>query len=87
MGWKGYESRISLEMLFRKMYCHKCGARLKIKKVTKIYNKGDSEYSDMILGHGTIGMDKKEVSHYVYLCPICHLETTYDEQREINKTK
>lgn len=32
MGWKGYESTISLGMIFIKMYCHKCGNILKRKK-------------------------------------------------------
>lgn len=40
MGWRGYESEIDLGMLFRKMYCHKCGTRLKRKKITAIYHKG-----------------------------------------------
>ena len=33
MGWKGYESTISLGMIFKKMYCHKCGNLLKRKKL------------------------------------------------------
>ena len=29
MGWKGYETTIPVGMLFKRMFCHKCGAQLK----------------------------------------------------------
>ena len=80
MGWKGYESTISLGMIFRKMYCHKCGELLKKKKVSNIYKKGDPNYANDILGHATIGMDRIEKVHYIYYCPKCGAEITYNEQ-------
>ena len=87
MGWKGYELRISPLMIFRKMYCHKCGSKLKIKKVSETYKKGDPEYSNEILGHSTIGMNRKEVVRYIYKCPGCASEITYEDQCKIAKRK
>lgn len=85
MGWKGYEAEIPVGMIFKKMYCHKCGNRLKIKKVSNIYKKGDPNYTNKILGHATIGMDRIEVGHYIYQCTNCNFEITYDEQCIISK--
>ena len=33
MGWKGFTISIPAGMLFRKMFCHKCGAPLKKEKI------------------------------------------------------
>lgn len=80
MGWQGHEMNIPIGMLFKKMYCYKCGNKLEKKKISEIIKKGDLAYSDDILGHGTIGMDKKEQISYIYKCPNCQLEITYEEQ-------
>jgi len=85
MGWKGYESSISLGMIFKKMYCHKCGFKLEKKKISNIYKKGDPNFSNDILGRRQIGMDRKEVVHYIYRCPNCSSEITYDEQCKVTK--
>lgn len=66
MGWKGYESTISLGMIFKKMYCKKCGSILKKKKIGTIYKKGEPNYSNDILGQATIGMDRIERAYYIY---------------------
>ena len=87
MGWKGYESHIELGMIFRKMYCSNCGEKLKKKKITNTYNKGDAKYQSHILGHATIGMDRIQKSEFVYQCPKCFKITTYAEQVLINKTQ
>jgi RNase P subunit RPR2 len=85
MGWQGYEETIAVGMLFKKMYCHKCGCLLKKKKVAHLYLKSDPGYSNDLAGHGTIGMDKKMMVHYIYHCPNCGSEITYDEQRIVAK--
>lgn len=85
MGWKGYESEISVGMLFKKMYCFKCGGKLKKQKVSNISKKGEDGYSGRILGHATIGMDKVEKVGYIYKCSKCGLEISYDEQLRISK--
>jgi len=71
MGWKGYESTISLGMIFIKMYCHKCGNILKRKKISNVYKKGDPNYSNDILDHTTVGMDRIEKAYYIYHCHNC----------------
>ena len=85
MGWKGYEVTISLGMIFRTMYCCKCGSKLKKKKVSNVYKKGEPEYTGTVLGHATIGMDRIEMAHYIYTCPDCDFEITYDEQCAVAK--
>ena len=80
MGWKGYEESRPIGMLFRKTYCIKCGARLKTRKISNIYKKGESGYQNHILGHGTIGMDRIEIATYIYKCLDCGCEMSYDNQ-------
>lgn len=86
MGWKGHEIEIPAGMIFKKMYCHKCGNKLKIKKVSNVHKKGDSNYSNKILGHATIGMDRIEKVNYIYWCPKCNSEITYEDQCAIAKS-
>ena len=31
MGWKGYEAEIAIGMLFKKMYCDKCGKEINVE--------------------------------------------------------
>ena len=85
MGWKGFETEIPVGMIFRKMYCHKCGARLKKEKITEIYKKGDAEYSNKILGHSTLGMSEISKSYYIYKCVNCGAQIGYDYQCVIAK--
>ena len=85
MGWRGLEATIPVGMIFKKMFCHKCGAQLKKKKITKTYQKGELEYSDKILGHSTFGMSELTKSNYIYKCPYCGFEITYDAQCSIAK--
>ena len=85
MGWKGYESTIAVGMLFKRMYCRKCAHRLTKKKISNVYRKGDPDFSNHILGDPTIGMDRVEKSYYIYHCPNCGLEITYDAQRIVAK--
>ncbi len=83
MGWKGHEATFPLGMLFKKMYCRGCGTRLKRHRVDNLVKKGESGYDGRLLGKTTIGMDRKQVSYYVYKCPDCGLEFTYEKQLEI----
>jgi len=85
MGWKGYEITIPVGMLFRRMYCHKCGNKLKKKKISHTYKKGEEGYSRWLSGRLTIGMEEKQKTHYVYECPVCNFQNTYDEQCIIAK--
>ena len=83
MGWRGYEATIPAGMIFRKMYCHRCGAQLKRKKVTNLYKKGEPGYSNDILGSHTLFMSEKSVSDYIYKCPKCDSEISYLDQLAI----
>ena len=85
MGWKGSETKIPIGMIFKKMFCHKCGAQLKKEKITETYKKGEQEYSNKILGHSTLGMSEISKSHYIYKCSNCGAKISYDYQCVIAK--
>ena len=85
MGWRGKETEIPVGMIFKKMFCHKCGTQLKKKKITKIYKKGDPGYSNHLLGHSTLGMSEISRSHYIYKCENCGSKISYDDQCVIAK--
>ena len=65
MGWQGNEMEIPVGMIFKKMYCHECGNRLKVKKISNVYKKGDDNYTDSLLGNFTIGMSSVK-KHIMY---------------------
>lgn len=88
MGWRGRMLTIPVGMVFRKMYCHQCGAKLKKEKTSKVYKKGELGYTNQLPGHfGEIplGMSELEKVGYFYQCPNCKLAITYDEQCMIAK--
>ncbi len=86
MGWRGYKGTIAAGMLFKKMYCECCGNKLKIKKITKVVNKGDEGYSSRMPGEGdALGMSSYYDETYVYWCPTCNRTITYDDQCVIAK--
>ena len=85
MGWKGYETTIPVGMLFKRMFCHKCGAQLKKEKITETYKKGEQGYSNKLLGHSTLGMSEISKSYYIYKCPNCGAKINYDDQCVIAK--
>ena len=79
------EMEISVGMLFRKMYCSKCGAELKRKKIKKKYKPGDEGFTRFSQGFGStiINIGSRTVVRYVYECPRCHNITEYGEQCKI----
>ena len=85
MGWRGGEIHIPVGMVFRKMFCHRCGTQLKKKKITEVLKKGQTGYSNKILGHSTLGMSEIAKSHFIYKCPTCASEISYDNQCIIAK--
>ena len=85
MGWKGSETKIPVGMIFKKMFCHKCGAKLKKQKIIEIYKKGDAGYSNRILGSSTLGMSEISKSCYIYKCTNCDSKIDYDSQCVIAK--
>ena len=85
MGWKGSETKIPVGMIFKRMFCHKCGVRLKKEKITETHKKGEQDYSNKVLGHSTLGMSEISKSYYIYKCPHCESRTSYDYQCVIAK--
>lgn len=85
MGWKGFEISIPAGMLFRKMFCHKCGAELRKEKITKCYKKGEPGFSRRIGGELTVGMSELSRTHYIYKCPNCNALIDYKDQRIVAK--
>ena len=46
MGWTGCYIEIPpLTTIFKKMYCHKCGERIKKRTESTLYEKGDIGYT------------------------------------------
>ena len=80
MGWRGYQSTIDVGMVFKKMYCCECGTRLKKKKVTNIYVKGQPGYTRHFASFTAIGMSELSMTTYIYRCPNCGLEINYSNQ-------
>ena len=85
MGWKGSETKIPAGMVFRKMFCHQCGAQLKKHRITEVYKEGDAGYSNRILGQPTLGMSEISKSYYIYKCANCGSEISYDDQCDVAK--
>ena len=79
---------IPIAMIFKKYYCHKCGSRLKRRKVTKELNPGDPGYEAahkqlrngdfFISGKGAISS-----TNYIFACPDCQATVTFEEQEDI----
>ncbi len=87
MGWTGSETEIPLEMIFKKMYCHKCGAQLLKKKITHVCKKGDSNFYPHMGGKRTLFMTQIKMSHYIYKCPNCGSTISYDDQCVVAKAQ
>ena len=85
MGWKGSETIIPVGMIFKRMFCHKCGSQLRKEKITETYKKGEQGYSNKILGHSTLGMREISKSYYIYKCSNCGATISYDDQCVIAK--
>ena len=65
--------------LFRKCYCVKCGTKLIRKKTEKVVKRGDPEHRKYNGTNQRYPFDIL-VKSFVWLCPNCGQETTYDEQ-------
>lgn len=83
--WKSTEYQLDIGMIFKKMYCHKCGTKLKKEKTSKILKKGDKEFSRHVAGMTAIGPGYNKVYTYYYVCPKCKNAITYEAQLKISK--
>ena len=80
----GYEIKIPIGMLFRKMFCCKCGRKLNRTKRSKINFKGDKDFKRIKYGHTVILDERQIIDKIVYHCPNCNIITEYDEQLKIS---
>ena len=81
MGWKGTKTTIPVGMIFKKMFCDKCSTQLKKLKITNTYKRGEDGFSNHGFGGLTyVGMSEISKSYYIYKCPNCGLEISYDDQ-------
>ena len=81
----GYEMKVPVGMLFKKMFCCKCGVKLQKKKMSKIHFKGDAEFKSIKYGY-TVSLDKRQIiDSVVYFCPNCNIIIEYNEQLNISK--
>ena len=73
-------------MLFRRMKCSRCGAKLKRQKITSLGKKWVKEPGvQPILGRQLYLDKSNQVDSYCYRCPGCGAITDYDEQLRISK--
>lgn len=73
-------------MLWKKMYCSQCGKLLVKKKVSNTYERGDPGFKTF-LGGGVVSVFSYTEVTYNYFCSNCRKETTYDEQKEIERVQ
>lgn len=73
-------------MLWKKMYCSQCGKPLLKKKVSNTYKRGDPGFKTFLLG-GVISVYSYTEVTYIYFCPTCRREISYDDQIEVERTQ
>jgi DNA-directed RNA polymerase subunit RPC12/RpoP len=79
------EYEMPLGMLIRKMYCAGCGTRLVRKKVRKTYRRGEEGFRNTLSNRSTINVQSYTAVTYVYRCPNCNKEISYDDQVKVAK--
>jgi rRNA maturation endonuclease Nob1 len=79
------EYEMPLGMLIRKMYCAGCGARLVRKKIRKTYRRGEEGFRNTLSNRSTINVQSYTAVTYVYRCPNCNKEISYDDQVKVAK--
>lgn len=85
MGWTGYEIDIPLDIFFKKMYCHKCGAKMKKSKSSITTRRGEFGFSNRLAGKPTIGMSQRNDLFIIFICPLCGNTQTDENQKRISK--
>ena len=82
---KGYS--IPVGMLWKKMYCFRCGTMLNKKKKVDTYQRGEPGFQTVLVG-GRINLSSS-FSHatYTYVCPNCCSEISYDDQLDVESAQ
>lgn len=83
----GYTKNIHLGMIFKKHFCHKCGARLCKSPVVRLVSPGDEDWKKYNrIGQMRIApVGDIQVTEYNFKCPDCGSIMEYDEQLVIHK--
>ncbi len=79
------EYEMPLGMLVRRMYCAGCGTRLVRKQVRKQYQRDEDGFRNTLSTGSIINVRSCTTVTYVYRCPNCHRETSYEEQVKVAK--
>ncbi len=79
------EYEMPLGMLVRKMYCAGCGTRLARKQVRKTYQRGEEGFRNTLSTGSAVNVKSYTTVTYVYRCPNCHREITYEDQVRVAK--
>ena len=79
------EYDMPLGMLIRKMYCAGCGTRLVRKQVRKTYQRGEPGFRNTLSNRSTVNVGSYTTVTYVYRCPNCCREISYDDQVKVAK--
>ncbi len=83
----GYTKTIHIGMIFKKHFCHKCGARLSKNPNARLISPGDKDWKK----HNRVGkmriapVGDIQVTEYNFKCPDCGSIIEYDEQAAIHK--
>lgn len=85
MEMKGYSASMPIGMLFKKMYCCKCGEHLRKKSIPTVFQSSDLEYVSSSGRSKIYGMTEVTTTVYLYKCEKCGYLITYAHQNEIAK--
>ncbi len=83
----GYDMEIDVGVLFRRMYCCKCGTKLKRTSISRLVKKGELGHDEHLVPmRVAIYTYSPQIKvRYVYICPKCKQVTTYEQQCQIAK--
>ncbi|MBQ8767824.1 MAG: hypothetical protein IJZ16_13590 [Clostridia bacterium] len=71
---------------FKKHYCPKCGAKLKVQKVSKIVNSNSPEAKEYDFSLGdTFLMGDVEFFYNVFSCSTCSTQYSVKEMKKLEK--
>ena len=77
------EYEMSIGMLFRKMYCAGCGARLARKQIRRTYHRGEPGFRNTLSFGSIVNIRSYTKVIYVYRCPECGKEISYGDQLKV----
>lgn len=82
----GYSVEINFGMLFRRMYCSRCGTKLKRQSYSSEHRKGELGYEKHFRPRISVSsLETQIIVRYDYVCPYCKRVTTYEQQCLIAK--